>query len=114
MAWLWDGVEDQDQAQHQSQRQPTALSAPHEQRKRPRSFLNVAFIYAGNYLLSHKLSRVVPSAQPGLTYGFGMGTGRPPPAKSTTTGNRIPSTDRPQQIWAPATPTSDLPPTCRL
>ncbi len=44
MAWLWDGVEDQDQAQHQSQRQPTALSAPHEQRKRPRSFLNVAFI----------------------------------------------------------------------
>jgi hypothetical protein len=25
----------------------------HQTRKRPRSFLNVAFIYAGNYLLSH-------------------------------------------------------------
>src|SRR5258708_12314087 len=73
MAWVWDGVEDQDQAQHQSQRQRTALSAPLEQRKRPRSFQNVAFIYAGNYLLSHTLSRAVPSAQRGLTSVFGMG-----------------------------------------
>jgi hypothetical protein len=42
------------------------------QRKRPRSFLNVAVIYAGNYLLSHTLSRAVPSAQRGLTSVFGM------------------------------------------
>ncbi|HWO33686.1 MAG TPA: hypothetical protein VNO32_33230, partial [Candidatus Acidoferrum sp.] len=29
----------------------------HEKRKRPHSFLNAAFINAGNYLLSHTLSR---------------------------------------------------------
>jgi hypothetical protein len=33
-----------------------------QSRKRPRSFLNVAFIYAGNDLLSHTLSRAVQSA----------------------------------------------------
>jgi len=43
------------------------------QRKRPRSFLNVAYIYAGNDLLSHSLSRAVQSALRGLTSVFGMG-----------------------------------------
>ena len=38
----------------------------------------MAFIYAGNYLLSHTLSRAVQSAQRGLTSVFGMGTGGPP------------------------------------
>src|SRR5258706_16401083 len=115
MAWLWDGVEDQDQdqAQHQSQRQPTALSAPHEQRKRPRSFLNVAFIYAGNYLLSHTLSHAVPSAQRGLTSVFGMGTGGTPAVKSPTTGSRQPSAVSRQQICAVATPTADVRQTCK-
>jgi hypothetical protein len=36
-------------------------------------FLNAAFIYLGNDLLSHTLSRAVPSAQRGLTSVFGMG-----------------------------------------
>jgi REP element-mobilizing transposase RayT len=43
--WLW--VEKENQIQEQSQRQRTGVSAPHNtssQRKRPRSFLNVAFI----------------------------------------------------------------------
>src|ERR1700692_1927965 len=60
-------------------------------RKRPRSFLNVAFIYAGNYLLSHTLSRAVPSAQRGLTSVFGMGTGGTPAVRSPTTWSRQPS-----------------------
>jgi hypothetical protein len=34
--------------------------------------------YAGNDLLSHTLSRAVPSALRGLTSVFGMGTGGPP------------------------------------
>jgi hypothetical protein len=38
----------------------------------------VAFIYAGNDLLSHTLSRAVQSALRGLTSVFGMGTGGPP------------------------------------
>jgi hypothetical protein len=33
------------------------------------------FIYAGNHLRSHTLTRAVPSAQRGLTSVFGMGTG---------------------------------------
>src|SRR5579864_6954566 len=48
------------------------------QRKRPRSVKNVAFIYAGNDLLSHTLSRAVQSALRGLTSVFGMGTGGSP------------------------------------
>jgi hypothetical protein len=55
----------------------------HLERKRPRSFLNVAFIYAGNYLLSHTLSRAVQSAQRGLTSVFGMGTGGTPAGTQT-------------------------------
>src|SRR4029077_11114474 len=53
-------------------------------RKRPRSFLSVAFINAGNDLLSHTLSRAVQSALRGLTSLFGMGTGGSPPVKSPT------------------------------
>ena len=44
--------------------------------------MNVAFIYAGNYLRSHTLSRAVPSAQRGLTSVFGMGTGGTLPTES--------------------------------
>src|SRR3979409_1869793 len=54
-------------------------------RKRPSRFLSMAFIYAGNYLLSHTLSRAVPSAQRGLTSVFGMGTGGTPAVRSPTT-----------------------------
>ena len=38
----------------------------------------MAFIYAGNDLLPHTLSRAVQSALRGLTSVFGMGTGGPP------------------------------------
>ena len=31
--------------------------------------------YAGDHLISHTISRAVPSAQRGLTTVFGMGTG---------------------------------------
>src|SRR5260370_11731418 len=70
-------------------------------RKRPRSFLNVAFIYAGNDLLSHTLSRAVPSAQRGLTSVFGMGTGGTPAVRSPTTCSRQPSAVSHQQtlLW---------------
>ena len=61
---------------YRSNRQP--------QRKRPHSFLNVAFINAGNDLLSHTLSRAVQSALRGLTSVFGMGTGGTPAVKSPT------------------------------
>ena len=60
-------------------------------RKRPRSIMNVAFIYAGNDLLSHTLSRAVPSARRGLTSVFGMGTGGTPAVRSPTTCSRQPS-----------------------
>ena len=44
----------------------------------------MAFIYAGNDLLSHTLSRAVQSAQRGLTAVFGMGTGGTPAVRSPT------------------------------
>ena len=47
-------------------------------RKRLPTFLLIAFIYAGNDLLSHTLSRAVQSALRGLTSVFGMGTGGSP------------------------------------
>src|SRR5207237_10898966 len=62
-----------------------ARPASTSKRKRPRSFLNVAFIYAGNDLLSHTLSRAVQSALRGLTSVFGMGTGGTPAVRSPTT-----------------------------
>src|SRR3984893_3849659 len=84
-------------------------------RKRPRSFLNVAFIYAGNYLLSHTLSRAVPSAQRGLTSVFGMGTGGPPAVRSPTTWSRQPSavSRQPSANPAVATDTADARQTCK-
>jgi hypothetical protein len=75
-----------DQDQHQSQGQRARAPALHEQRKMPRSFLNMAFIYAGNYLLSHTLSRAIPSAQRGLTSVFGMGS----PVSPGETAGRTP------------------------
>ena len=59
---------------------------PCNKRKRPRCFRNVAFIYAGNDLLSHTLSRAVQSALRGLTSVFGMGTGGSPAVRSPTSG----------------------------
>jgi hypothetical protein len=44
----------------------------------------MAFIYAGDDLLSHTLSRAVQSAQRGLTSVFGMGTGGTPAVRSPT------------------------------
>ena len=60
------------------------LSAVHvpQEGKRPPTFLWMAFIYAGNDLLSHTLSRAVQSAQRGLTSVFGMGTGVSPAVRS--------------------------------
>src|SRR5580704_10334614 len=55
-----------------------------QKRKRLPTFLLVAFIYAGNDLRSHTLSRAVPSALRGLTSVFGMGTGGSPAVRSPT------------------------------
>ena len=44
----------------------------------------MAFIYVGNDLLSHTLTRAVQSAQRGLTSVFGMGTGGTPAVRSPT------------------------------
>jgi hypothetical protein len=73
--------------QNQSLVQPgCCLSTLHSpQRKRPRCIRNVAFINAGNDLLSHTLSRAVQSALRGLTSVFGMGTGGSPAVRSPTT-----------------------------
>ncbi len=54
-------------------------------------FSDWPLFYAGNYLLSHTLSRAVPSAQRGLTSVFGMGTGGTPAVRSPTTCSRQPS-----------------------
>ncbi len=48
----------------------------------------MAFIYAGNDLRSHTLSRAVPSARRGLTSVFGMGTGGTPAVRSPTNRSR--------------------------
>ena len=56
-----------------------------DKRKRLPTFLLIAFIYAGNDLLSHTLSRAVQSALRGLTSVFGMGTGGTPAVRSPTT-----------------------------
>src|SRR5690242_1581746 len=45
----------------------------------------MAFIYPGDDLLSHTLSRAVQSARRGLTSVFGMGTGGTPAVRSPTT-----------------------------
>ena len=68
-------------------------------RKRPHSFLNVAFIYAGNDLLSHTLSRAVQSALRGLTSVFGMGTGGSPAVRSPTTRGAFGCQPRPSAAF---------------
>ena len=45
-----------------------------EHRKAPSGWMGL-LIYAGDHLISHTLTRAVPSAQRGLTSVFGMGTG---------------------------------------
>src|SRR5438067_11652285 len=63
----------------------TRVFAPDRQKKEKASrFLRLAFIYAGNDLLSHTLSRAVQSALRGLTSVFGMGTGGSPAVRSPT------------------------------
>ena len=62
-----------------------SLATAKAQRKRLPTFLLIAFIYAGNDLLSHTLSRAVQSARRGLTAVFGMGTGGSPAVRSPTT-----------------------------
>src|SRR5438067_8512546 len=63
----------------------TRVFAPDRQKKEKASrFLRLAFIYAGNDLLSHTLSRAVQSALRGLTSVFGMGTGGTPAVRSPT------------------------------
>ena len=46
-------------------------------------------INPGDFLLSHAVSRAVPSAPAGLTSVFGMGTGVTLPTKSPETGFEI-------------------------
>jgi hypothetical protein len=51
----------------------------HSGRKKAIPF-GMAFLfknYAGDHLISHTVTRAVPSAQRGLTSVFGMGTGDP-------------------------------------
>src|SRR6478752_2220771 len=74
----------QRQRLHLAGKTRTGVSAPHKsgKRKRPRSVKNVAFINAGDDLLSHTLSRTVQSALRGLTSVFGMGTGGTPAVRS--------------------------------
>ena len=43
--------------------------------KSPATFSGAFQYYAGDYLISHTLTRAVPSARRGLTSVFGMGTG---------------------------------------
>src|ERR1700754_719075 len=45
------------------------------ERKKPHPKMGLFQDYAGDHLISHTLSRAVPSAQRGLTSVFGMGTG---------------------------------------
>jgi hypothetical protein len=47
-----------------------------------------AFIYVGDDLLSHTLSRAVQSALRGLTSVFGMGTGVSPAVRSPASSAR--------------------------
>jgi hypothetical protein len=66
------------------EKKPMTPATFNRKRKRPPRFLSMAFIYAGNDLLSHTLSRAVQSALRGLTSVFGMGTGGSPAVRSPT------------------------------
>ena len=52
----------------------------------------------GNDLLSHAVARILPSALAGLTAGFGMGPGVPPPLLSPT--NLLPSLTFTEFRWS--------------
>ncbi len=73
---------------------PVYAKRSRQEKKKPAVF-TAGFFYPGNDLLSHPVSRAVPSAQEGLTSVFGMGTGVSPPPWSPeitviekTAGNR--------------------------
>ena len=53
--------------------------------KKARRQKPAGFFYPGNDLLSHSVTRAVPSALEGLTSVFGMGTGVTPPPWSPGT-----------------------------
>jgi hypothetical protein len=56
----------------------SSLGVARTQGKGQSDFSDWPLFNAGNYLLSHTLSRAVQSAQRGLTSVFGMGTGGSP------------------------------------
>ena len=60
-----------------------------QQRKRPRSFLNVAFIYAGNDLLSHTLGACSTIGPAGLNFRVRDGNGWNPRGKITDNLRRL-------------------------
>jgi hypothetical protein len=86
---------------------------PTQKEKADHVSMNRPLFYAGNYLLSHTLSRAVPSAQRGLTSVFGMGTGGTPAVRSPTTCSRQPSAVSHQLNLAVATRTADGRQTCK-
>ncbi len=55
--------------------QPFHRDTDPPRRKKPHPRKDGALDYAGDHLISHTLTRAVPSAQRGLTSVFGMGTG---------------------------------------
>src|SRR5262249_6782733 len=62
--------------------EPTPLGIYVSERKKAPRYSREAFIYVGDDLLSHTLSRAVQSARRGLTSVFGMGTGISPAVRS--------------------------------
>src|SRR5208337_5625186 len=63
-------------------------------RKRPRSFLNVAFIYAGNDLLSHTLGACSTIGPAGLNFRVRDGNGWNPRGKITDKLRRLAGVSR--------------------
>ena len=61
----------------------------------------------GNDLLSHTVTRILPSALAGLTAGFGMGPGVPPPLVSPTNCYSPPAPDFDE--WMPGAGVTLLP-----
>ena len=68
-------------------------------------YARTAFIYVGDDLLSHTLSRAVQSAQRGLTSVFGMGTGISPAVRSPASKARATCGS---QLVPSVIPTQDL------
>ena len=57
---------------------PYAYFFDFPKKEKANCYEQLAFIYAGDDLLSHTVSRAVQSARRGLTSVFGMGTGVTP------------------------------------